>query len=135
MSTSLSKLVYNLSEIYTKNCRDKNCKSECEFKGLKNNKLFYNCKECRKKQLKPINGLIKTLSNTYKFCTIDINKFNLLLRKGVYPYEYMDSGKDLMKLHFQIKKLFTVNYILKMLQIILYTCSKSIYRISNKTPW
>ena len=48
MPTSLSKLVNNLSEIYSKKFRDKNCKFECEFKGLKNNKLSYNCKECRK---------------------------------------------------------------------------------------
>ena len=27
---------------------------------------------------------------TYKFSNHDINKFILLLRKGVYPYEYMD---------------------------------------------
>ena len=64
MSTSLSKLVDHLSEIYRKNCRDKNCKSECEFKGLKNTKLSYNCKGCRKKQLKPINGSIKKSPNT-----------------------------------------------------------------------
>ena len=31
MLTSLSKLVNNLFEIYSKKCRDKNCKSECEF--------------------------------------------------------------------------------------------------------
>ena len=42
MSTSLSILVNNLSEIYSTKCRDKNCKSECEFKRLKNNKLSYN---------------------------------------------------------------------------------------------
>ena len=106
MSTSLSKLVYNLSEIYTDKCRDENCKSECKFKGLKNNKLFYNCKECRKKQLKPINGLIKTLSNTYKFCTIDINKFILLLRKGVYSYEYMDSWERFNETTLSNKKAF-----------------------------
>ena len=106
MSTSLSKLVYNLSEIYTDKCRDKNCKSECKFKGLKNNKLFYNCKECRKKQLKPINGLTKTLSNTYKFCTIDINKFILLLRKGVYSYEYMDSWERFNETTLSNKKAF-----------------------------
>ena len=47
MSTSLSKLVNNLSEIYSEKCRDKNT----AFKGLKN-KLFYNCKECRKKTIK-----------------------------------------------------------------------------------
>ena len=83
MSPSLSKLANNLSEIYSKKCRDKNCKSECEFKGLKNNKLFY--KECRKTQLKPINGLIEKFPNTHKFCNYDINKFIFLLRKGVYP--------------------------------------------------
>ena len=40
-----SKLVDNLSEIYSKKCRGKKCESECEFKEFKNNK--------------PINGLIK----------------------------------------------------------------------------
>ena len=49
MSTSLSKIVDNLTDICNKKCRDKNCKSECEFKGHKNNKLSYNCKECRRK--------------------------------------------------------------------------------------
>ena len=32
----------------------------------------------------------KRFPNTYKFFNRDINKFLLLLRKGVYPYEYMN---------------------------------------------
>ena len=34
--------------------------------------------------------LIKRFSNVYEFCGYDMNKFMILLRKGVYPYEYMD---------------------------------------------
>ena len=41
--------------------------------------------------MKPINRLIKKFPNISKFCNNDINKFVLLLRKGVYPYEFMDS--------------------------------------------
>ena len=37
--------------------------------------------------------LIKRFYNTYQLCDNDINKFNLLLRKGAYPYKYMDSWK------------------------------------------
>ena len=62
MSTSLSSLVDNLSEIYKKECkrwkeRKKKIKSVCNFIGIKNNKLYYKCKGCKKGRLKPINGL------------------------------------------------------------------------------
>ena len=46
-----------------------------------------------KRWLKSINGLIKNFPNIHQFCNEDINKFVLLLRKDVYPYEYMDSWK------------------------------------------
>ena len=35
--------------------------------------------------------LICKFANIHEFCNEDINKFILLLRKGVYPYEYIDS--------------------------------------------
>ena len=111
MSTSLSKLVYNLSEIYTDKCRDKNCKSECKFKGLKNKTFSYSCNECKTKQLKTINGLIKKFLNTHKFCNNDINKFILLLKKEFILMNTWVAGKDVMKHHSLKKKHFMVNYI------------------------
>ena len=35
--------------------------------------------------------LTERLFDTYKFSNYDNNKFILFLRKGVYPYEYMDN--------------------------------------------
>ena len=37
--------------------------------------------------------LKKRFRNTFKFSNDDINKFILLLRKSVYPYEYGDECK------------------------------------------
>ena len=56
-----------------------------------NNRLNYKCKKSDDKSCKSINELIKKFPNTYQFCNKDLNKFSLLLRKGVYPYQYMDS--------------------------------------------
>ena len=95
MATSPSNLVDNLSEIYKKECKTceerRKIKSECNFIGLKNNRLYYKCKECNKESFKAISGLIEKFSNMHQFCNGDVNKFVLLLRKGVYPYECMDS--------------------------------------------
>ena len=50
-----------------------------------------NVKNVKKRWLKPVNRLIKKFPNIHQFCNEDINKFILLLSKGVYPYEYSDS--------------------------------------------
>ena len=34
---------------------------------------------------------LKNFPTLHKFCNGDLNKFFLLLRKGIYPYEYTDS--------------------------------------------
>ena len=54
--------------------------------------MVFSCFECKKNYKKDFNEeLIKRFTNIYEFCNKDINKSILLLRKGVYPYEYMDS--------------------------------------------
>ena len=41
--------------------------------------------------MRRINVLIKTFPNIHEVCNREINNFFLFLRKGVYPYQYMDS--------------------------------------------
>ena len=95
MQSKLLDLVDNLSEINIKDCKScmerKNIKPECEFIGFKNNRLNYRWKECNGTSNKSINDLIEKFPNTYQFCNSDLNKFAFILKKGVYPYEYMDS--------------------------------------------
>ena len=91
MSTSLSKLVDNLSEgIHNNKCL--NCESYIDYIKTKNEKLILKCFNCKQYYEKDVNKeLINKFANTYKFCNEKLNKFILLLRKGVYPYEYMDN--------------------------------------------
>ena len=91
MSSSLSKLVDNLSEgIHNNKCVD--CKSCLDYIKTKNGKLILKCFNCEQYYNKKFNKeLIKRFKSTYEFYNKDLNKFILLLRKGVYPYEYMDN--------------------------------------------
>ena len=94
MSSKLSDLTNNLSGIYGKEsrgCKERNrIKSVCDLKN-KNDKLHYKYNECKKRLFTTISGLIEKFSNTYQFCNNDINKFILLVKRSVYPDEYMDS--------------------------------------------
>ena len=71
--------------------KKKKINSECKFIKFKINRLYYECKECGKKCFRSINELIEKFPNTYRFSNKNLNKFVLLLRKSIYPYEYMDS--------------------------------------------
>ena len=90
MATSLSKLVDNLTDnIHNDKCIK--CKSNLCFVRAMNKKLIFNCIDCEKEYEKGFNKeLLERFANTYKFCDDDLNKFIMLLRKGVYPYEYID---------------------------------------------
>ena len=111
MSTSLSSLVDNLSDgLHSNKCTD--CKSSLDcvkVEGIQWNciKSIFRCFKCNKKYNKDFNKeLTNRFSSTYKFCIGDINKFTLLLRKGVYPYEYMDSQEGFDETSLPNKKTF-----------------------------
>ena len=79
-------IVLDLCQLHYQNllitCFAKFNSIECES-CTENNR----CEECEK----IIEGLIKKFSSVYQFCNGNLNKFILLLQKGVYPYEHMDN--------------------------------------------
>ena len=92
MSTSLSILVrkYLSEKLHSGKCKD--CKYKLDYMSFKDDQLIFRRFKCKKTYEKDFNkDLINRFANTYRFCNEDINKFVLLLRKGVYPYEHMDS--------------------------------------------
>ena len=78
MPIKISNLVDNVSEINNKDCKTcikrKDFKSECEFFGMKNNRLNYKCKECNGTSAKSINDSIEKFPRMYEFCSDDLNK-------------------------------------------------------------
>ena len=109
MSSPLSSLADNLSEgLHSDTCTA--CKSCLHYMSVKDDQLIFRCFECKKNYnyKKVFNKeLITRFANTHESCNEDINKFILLLRKGVYPYEYLKQVKQ-VKHHYLIKKLFIV---------------------------
>ena len=106
MSTSLSNLASNLSErLHGDKCTD--CKSYLYNMKIKDEQLIFRCFDCKKSYNKEFNKeLINRFSSAYEFCNKDINKFMLLLRKDVYPYEYMDSWERFDETLFPDKEAF-----------------------------
>ena len=113
MSTALSNLADNLSEIYKKTCPHcKNRKienSEYWFFKLNNDndKLVYKSGECKNEWEEPFeHKLIENFPSVYELCEGDLDKFILLLKKGAYPYEYIDSWEKFEKTTLPNKKYF-----------------------------
>ena len=115
MNVSLEDLVDNLfgkifnSIVCTKCMERKKIDSECCFVGLKNDELIYRCKERKKEWERSIKPLIRKFASTYQFCNGDLNKFILLLRKDVYPYEDIDNWRKFDEITLPPKEVFTAN--------------------------
>ena len=80
------------------------------LKLKKNGELILKCFNSNIYYKKKFNkDLLKKFKNAYSFCNNDLNEFILLLRKGVYPYEYMDSWKKFNETSLPSKKEFHSN--------------------------
>ena len=93
MNESLSTLVYNLSGLN---------KCKCEKPSFDNIKITYRvinnkhlahtrCKVCLWREDHKLSVVTANFSNTFKLCCDNVRKFLLLLRKGVYSYEYAEN--------------------------------------------
>ena len=128
MSSSLSKLVDNLSEgIHNYKCVD--CNSCLDYVKTKNEKLLLKCFKCNTYYKKKFNkDLIKKFKNTYSFYNNDLNKFILLLRKDVYPYEYMDSWERFNETSLPSKKDFYSNLNMENIDYIDYRHVNNVFK-------
>ena len=91
MSTSLSRLIDNLSDGFHCN-RYIDCKFFLDYMITQDDQLIFRCFECKKNYHKDFNkDLINRFAKIYEFCNNGINRLILLLRKGIYLYESIDS--------------------------------------------
>ena len=139
MSSSLSKLVDNLSEgIHNNKCVD--CKSNLDHVRIttarpsslerKNEKLLLKCFNCDSYYKKKFNkDLIKKFKNTYSFCNNDLNKFVLLLRKRVYTYEYADTWERFSEISLLSKEDFYSNLNMEDISDIDYRHSNNVFKV------
>ena len=107
MASSLSNLVNNLAEgIHKIKCKD--CDCFFKYQSVKDNLIKYKWLSCNKDYSNKLDEkLKKQFKNTLKFSNNNINKFILLLTKGVYPYEYMNEWEKFNETTLPEKELYS----------------------------
>ena len=104
--------VYLSGKLRSNNCIA--CKSKLGYISFKDDQLIFRCFECKKNYQKDFDkDLIDRYASTCRFVNENMSKFILLLRKVVYPYEYMDSWEKLNQTLLPDKKVFYSELYLK----------------------
>ena len=134
MSMPLSKLIDNLSEgIHNNTCVD--CKSCLDDIKTKNEKLILKCFNCKTYYENDFNKeLIKRFTGTYEFCNKNLTKFILLLRKGVYPYEYIDNWERFNETLLSSKEYFYSNLNMENIDGIDYRHGNNVFKRFKRIP-
>ena len=128
MSILLSNLVSNLSEgLPNDRCID--CKSCLNYMTSKDERLIFRCFRRKKNYGKNFyEDLIQRSANTYEFCNGDLNKFILFLRKGLYPYEYIDSWQRFDETSLPDKEAFYSNLKMEDITDVDYRHGKTVFK-------
>ena len=105
-----------------------NCESCLDYIKTKNEKLIFKCFNCEQYYKKKINkDLIKRFASMDEFRNKDLNKFILLLRKGVYPCEYIDNWERFNETSLPSKEPFYSNLNMENIDNIDYRRGNSVF--------
>ena len=111
MASSLDKLASNLCG--TSGIQCDRCKGNMELINISGDYIAsFGCERCRTKTTKDLGeeGLKNNVKHAGRFWGCD-EKFRLMITKGVYPYEYMDSWRKFERQVYHQKTHFTVGLI------------------------
>ena len=97
ITASLDTHVNNLSELFEWFRTNK--KNQAIELSHDNTHIYSRCKTCDKKSKQTIELLKEKFKYTCTLCNDNISKFLLLLRKEVYPYEYMNTFDKFKETH------------------------------------
>ena len=106
----------------------KKCDNKREYLGFRNNHLLLECSHCNAWLKKDSKELIKRFANIYDFGNKDLNKFILLLRKGVYPYEYTDNWERFDETSFPNKEAFNSNVNIEEITDVEYNHANNVFK-------
>ena len=113
--------------IHNNKCAD--CEYCLDYIKIKNEKLIFKCFNCKQYYEKDFNKeLIKRFASTYEFCNKDLKNIILLLRKGVYPYEYMDNWERLNETSLPNKESFYSNLNIENIDDIDYRHGNNVFK-------
>ena len=95
----------------------------------RDDQLIFRCSECKTDYQKDFNkGLINRFANIYEFCNKDIDRFILLLKKGIYPYEYIDTWERFDKISLPDKEAFYSSLSMEGITSVDYRHAKRVYK-------
>ena len=98
-----------------------------EYMITKDDQLMLRCFECKKNYKKDFHkDLINRFANT--FCNKDINKLILLLRKGIYPFEYIDSWERFDETSLPDKEAFYGSLNMEGIKSVDYRLARRVYK-------
>ena len=105
------------------------CKSSLDYMITRDDQLIFRCFECKQNYQKDFNkDLVNGFANTCEFCNKEFNRFILFLRKGIYPYEYIDSWEGFDETSLPDKEPFFSSLNMEGITSVDYRYAKRVYK-------